>query len=74
MILRNKLNHYRGEDCIEKLTDHLKDHATGILDCEQKNLIKLTKEEYENHKNQKVYYICNKEFTAYDKDKKLLQS
>ena len=56
---KNKLNYYRGEDCIEKFTDNLKDHATSILDCEQKVLIKLTKEEYENHKNQKVCYICN---------------
>ena len=43
---KNKLDYYRGEDCIEKSTDHLKDHATSILDYEQKNLIKLTKEEY----------------------------
>ena len=66
---KNKLDHYRGEDCIKKFTDHLKYQATSILDCEQKKLIKLTKEEYENHKNQKVCYICNKEFTAYDEDK-----
>ena len=66
---KNKLDYYRGEDCIEKSTDHLKDHATCILDYEQKHLIKLTKEEYENHKNQKVCYICNKEFIAYDEDK-----
>ena len=33
---KNKLDHYRSEDCIEKLTVHLKNHATNILDCEQK--------------------------------------
>ena len=32
-------------------------------------MIKLTKEEYEIHKNQKVCYIYNKEFSAYDGDK-----
>ena len=51
---KKKLDYYRGKDCIEKFTDHLKDHATSIPDCEQKVVIKLTKEEYENHKNQKV--------------------
>ena len=63
---KNKLDHYRGEHCIEKFTNHLKYYATSILDCEQKRLIKLTKEEYKNHKDQNVCYICNKEFTAYD--------
>ena len=33
---KNKLGHYRGKDCIEKFTDHLKEHATSILDCKQK--------------------------------------
>ena len=33
---KNKLDHYRGEDCIEEFTVHLKNHATNILDCEQK--------------------------------------
>ena len=32
-------------------------------------MIKLTEEEYENHKNQKVCYLCNKEFSAYGEDK-----
>ena len=32
-------------------------------------MIKLTKVEYENHKNQNVCYICNKEFSSYDEDK-----
>ena len=29
----------------------------------------MNKKEYENHKNQKVCYIYNKEFSAYDEDK-----
>ena len=35
----------------------------------KKELIKLTEEKYENHKNQKLCYICNKKFIAYDEDK-----
>ena len=57
---KNKVDYYRGEDYIEKFTDHLKEHATSILDCEQKSLIKLTKGEYENHKNKKIaIYVIN---------------
>ena len=47
----------------------LKDHVSEIVSYEQKDLIKLTKEQYENHKNQKVCYICKKEFSAYDEGK-----
>ena len=43
---KNKSDHYRGEDCMKKFADSLKDH-----------------------RNQKVCYICNKEFSAYDEDK-----
>ena len=35
-VTKNKLGYYRGEDCIEKFTDQLIDHATSIFDCEQK--------------------------------------
>ena len=66
---KNKLDHYRGEDCIKKSADSLKDHVSIIINYEQKKMIKLTEEEYENHKNQKVCYICNKEFSAYNDDK-----
>ena len=66
---KNKLDHYRGEDCMKKFADGLKDHVSTIINYEKKNLIKLTEEEYENHKNQKVCYICNKQFSAYDEDK-----
>ena len=66
---KNKLAHYRGEDCMKKFADSLKDHVLIIINYEQKKLIKLTEEEYENHKNQKVCYICNKEFSNYDEDK-----
>ena len=54
---------------MKKLADSLKDHASIIISYDQKKLIKLTEEEYENHKNKKVCYICNKELSAYDEDK-----
>ena len=66
---KNCLDFYRGEDCKKRFTDSLRDHVLKIINYEQKDLIKLTEEEYENHKNQKVCYICNKEFSAYNEDK-----
>ena len=53
----------------EDIADSLKDHVSIIINYEQKKLIKLTEEEYENHRNQKVCYTCNKEFSTYDEDK-----
>ena len=32
----NKLNHYRGKDCIEKLCKDLKENATKIIGYEEK--------------------------------------
>ena len=42
---RNKLNYYRGKDCMKKLSKYLKEHATRIINHEKKKIIPLTKEE-----------------------------
>ena len=34
----NKLNYYRGEDCIENLCKKLKERATKIIDYKEKNI------------------------------------
>ena len=59
---KNKLNYYRGEDCIKRFCKDLKEHATKIINCEKKVIAPLTKEEKEDYNNQKVCYICKKEF------------
>ena len=41
----NKLNYYRGKDCIEKLCEKLKECATEIINYEEEEMILLTKEE-----------------------------
>ena len=69
--IKNKVDHYRGEDCMKKFADSLKDHVSIIINYEQKKLIKLTEEEHENHKYETVCYICNKEFSVYDEDKEI---
>ena len=59
---KNKLNYYRGEDCMKRFCKDLKEHAIKIINCEKKVMAPLTKEEKEDYNNQKVCYICKKEF------------
>ena len=42
---RNKLNYYRGKDCMKKFCKDLKEHATRIMNYEKKKIIPLAKEE-----------------------------
>ena len=64
---KSKLNYYRGEDCMTKFGKDLREHATKIINYEKKDMIPLTKKEEENYNNQKVCYICKKEFHKSDK-------
>ena len=64
---KNKLDYYRGEDCMKKFCKDLREHATKIINYETKDMIPLTKKEEENHNNQKVCCMCKKEFDTSDK-------
>ena len=66
----NKLDYYRGEDCMKKFCKDLREHATKIINYEKKEMIPLTKKEEKKHSKQKVGYICRKEFHADDSNKK----
>ena len=46
---KNKLNYYRGKDCMKKFCKDLKEHATRIINYEKKKIIPLTKEEKINY-------------------------
>ena len=63
---KSKLNYYRGEDCMTKFCKDVREHATKIINYEKKDMIPLTKKEEENYNNQKVCYICKKEFDKSD--------
>ena len=63
---KNKLNYYRGDDCMIRFCKDLREHATKIVNCEKKDMIPLTKKEEKNYNNQKVCYICKKEFITSD--------
>ena len=66
----NKLNYYRGEDCMKKFCEDLREHSTKISNYEKKEMIPLAKKEEKKHNKQEVCYICRKEFNADDRDKK----
>ena len=63
----NKLNYYRGKDCIEKLCKKLKERAMKIINYEEKEMIPLTKEEKKSYKKQEACHICEEKFCM-DKD------
>ena len=64
---KNKLNYYRGKDCMKKFCEDLKENATRIINYEKKKIIPLTKEEKINYNDQQICYICKKEFDKSDK-------
>ena len=65
---KNKLDYYRGNDCMEKFCKDLREHATKIINHEKKEMIPLTKKEEKNHNKQKICYLCKKEFNTDDKN------
>ena len=65
----NKLNYYRGKDCIEKLCKKLKESAMEIINREKKEMVPLTHEENNFYNEQEICYICKEKFCV-DKDDK----
>ena len=70
---KNKLNYYRGDDCMKKFCKDLREHSTKIINYEKKKNILLTPEEKKDYDDQKLCYICKKEFDNNDNDKKQQQ-
>ena len=71
MQQKNKLDCYRGKDCMEKFCKDLKERAMRIVNYEKKEMIPLTVEENKSYEKQAVCYICKKNSTDdYDDDNK----
>ena len=64
---KNKLNCYRGDDCMKKFCKDLREHSTKIINYKKKKMISLTTKEEIYHNRQKICYICKKEFDNNDK-------
>ena len=59
----NKLDYYRGKDCIEKSCKKLKENLIEIINRKEKDMIPLNKEEENFIKNKKyATYICKEKF------------
>ena len=50
---KNKLDCYRGKDCMERFCKELKEHVTKIINYDTKEMISLTSEERKLHRKQK---------------------
>ena len=64
---KNKLDYYRGKDCMKNFWKNLREHAIKIINYKKKKMIPLTTKEEIYHNKQKVCYICKKEFDTKDK-------
>ena len=51
------------------LCKDLREQAMKIINYEKKEIIPLTKEEKETHKNQNICYICEEEFCVNKNEK-----
>ena len=67
---KNKLDYYRGKNCMKNFSLDLREHATKIINYKKKEMIPLTKKEEKKHNKQKVCYICKKRFSTDDNNKK----
>ena len=67
---KNKLDCYRGKNCVERFCKDLKEHAAKIINYIKKEMIPLTDEENKSYKKQKICYICKKGFRTNDDDNK----
>ena len=65
----NKLNYYKGKECIEKLCEKLKESAMEITNHEKKEMTPLTYEQNNFYNEQEICYICKEKFCV-DKDDK----
>ena len=58
--IKNRLNCYKGEDCMESFCKDLREYEMKIMSYEKREIIPLTNEENELYEKQKVCYICKK--------------
>ena len=58
--IENKHALYRGQDCMKKICESLRQHGKNIINFEKKKILPLTKEELKSHQDARVSYICGK--------------
>ena len=55
---KNKLDYYKGKNCMKNFCLDFIEHATKIINYEMKEMIPLTKKEEKKHNKQEVCHIC----------------
>ena len=70
---KNKLDCYKGEDCMESFCKDLREHAIKIMNYEKKEMIPLTHEQNELYEMQKVCYIYKKIFSTDKNDENVFK-
>ena len=65
----NEQKYYRGEDCMQKFSQDLKEIFIKLINYEQKPMIPLTDQEKEAYDQEKVCFLCKGKF-RYDKTNK----
>ena len=60
--IENKLDVYRGKDCMKKFCEFLRNHAMKIINSKEKKMKLLTKKCQESYENAKSCYICKVKF------------
>ena len=63
---KNKLDYYRGKNCMKNFSFDLREHAEKIINYEQAKIIAPTKKERKAHRDQNVCYICKRAFSSDD--------
>ena len=69
---KNKLNCYRGKDCMKRFCNDLREHALKITEYDKNEMILLTYKENKSYEKQKVCYICKKGFSTDVLHKKII--
>ena len=67
---KNKLDYYRGKNCMKNFCLNLREHATKIINYEKKEMIPLTKKKRKSIISQKVVIYEKKRFSTDDNNKK----
>ena len=71
---KNKLDYYRGKNCMKNFCLGLREHATKIINYKKKEMIPSREEEKNWHNMQKVFHICKKVFsTDYNNKKNIIK-
>ena len=67
---KNKLDYYRGKNCMKNFCLYLIEHTEKIINFGKKRMMSLTKKEDKKYNKQKVCYICINRFSTDYSNKK----